>query len=686
MDYQLYEHPEILLSDNSDNSKGSWNVDHQGDIFGGWKIDEGVSGGKGGKKRRLSGSDGGNGGKQMYRMGKDPLSVEAKVDMKKENVQNGICFFPGSGKLHSHWQVEDYTDLNTDIDSSLSLGGSDLVNNPYTVSDNLLSINGLTVFKQEAPSPTAETTALSGAGPRDRPQRSPAAAHPQAGAAGHGAGAEDTSSQTMFSNTISQLLSQSGLVGLQNVIDGNSLSSPTSQDSYVVSSTSYHPIDDTRFQYVLAAATSIATKRNEDTLTYLNQGQSYEIKLKKLGDLSFYRGKLLKSVIRICFHERRLQYTEKEQMLSWQKARPGDRILEADVPLSYGAYDVIQPAAALNVVSFSWDPTKEVGVYIKVNCISTEFTPKKHGGEKGVPFRVQVETYPQHAEFGGSPKLLHAAACQIKVFKLKGAERKHKQDREKVLRRPQTEQEKFQASCDCTVLNDLPGDALSSASPSPTPVHIENNVESNHQIQNILVPRNENVEVPNSVSPRNPIPLPQEKPEVATQLDITSTQLNEHFSPEETTHWLTANRFDKYVETFERFSGDDMLRMSKEDLIQICGDADGIRLHNAIHLKTIAPKLKIYVRPDDPAAVFTAIFLSSHSRLELTRKLAAVAGVPQTRVRDVHVEGPHGVRVHLSDDLLRHVRHEAMFQLQREEEEKGDEGMGGCVLLLKRFK
>lgn len=49
-----------------------------------------------------------------------------------------------------------------------------------------------------------------------------------------------------------------------------------------------------RFQYVLAASTSIATKNNEDTLTYLNQGQSYEIKLKKLGDLSTYRGKILK--------------------------------------------------------------------------------------------------------------------------------------------------------------------------------------------------------------------------------------------------------------------------------------------------------------------------------------------------------------------------------------------------------
>lgn len=90
----------------------------------------------------------------------------------------------------------------------------------------------------------------------------------------------------------------------------------------------------------------------------------------------------------------------------------------------------------------------------QVNCISTEFTPKKHGGEKGVPFRIQVETY-QVSEWNDPSKRLHAAACQIKVFKLKGADRKHKQDREKILKRPIVEQEKYQRSYDCTVLNDV---------------------------------------------------------------------------------------------------------------------------------------------------------------------------------------------------------------------------------------
>ena len=52
--------------------------------------------------------------------------------------------------------------------------------------------------------------------------------------------------------------------------------------------------------------------------------------------------------------------------------------------------DVKQEASSLNSVSFLWDPTRDTGVFVKVHCISTEFTPKKHGGERGVPFRLQV--------------------------------------------------------------------------------------------------------------------------------------------------------------------------------------------------------------------------------------------------------------------------------------------------------
>ena len=155
----------------------------------------------------------------------------------------------------------------------------------------------------------------------------------------------------------------------------------------------------------MAAATSIATKVNEESLTYLNQGQPYEIKMKKLGDLSSFRGKLLRvspdfdspdferrklknffcfrqSVVRLCFHERRLQYMEREQIAAWRMSRPGDRIMEIDVPLSYGIYDVVQDNNNLNVVEFVWDPTKEVGVYIKVSQMKIIVVSSSSSGDK----------------------------------------------------------------------------------------------------------------------------------------------------------------------------------------------------------------------------------------------------------------------------------------------------------------
>ena len=135
------------------------------------------------------------------------------------------------------------------------------------------------------------------------------------------------------------------------------------------------------------------------------------------------------------------------------RTHPNERILEVDAPLSYGMADVKQEPATLNSVSFLWDPTRDTGVFVKVHCISTEFTPKKHGGERGVPFRLQVNSlsvshpvkhlFIQVETWSHDDTRLHAASCILQVFKLKGADRKHKQDREKLSKRPDSEKEKF---------------------------------------------------------------------------------------------------------------------------------------------------------------------------------------------------------------------------------------------------
>jgi len=61
--------------------------------------------------------------------------------------------------------------------------------------------------------------------------------------------------------------------------------------------------------------------------------------------------------------------------------------------------------------------------------------------------------------------------------------------------------------------------------------------------------------------------------------------LSAEASAQQTVHWLQTNRFSSHVRTFGRFAGADILRLSRDDLIQICGLADGIRLFNALHAK-----------------------------------------------------------------------------------------------------
>ncbi|KYN42230.1 Upstream-binding protein 1 [Trachymyrmex septentrionalis] len=692
-----------------------------------------------------------------------PITMHHQLHVGYNGAQGGSIGSNGSGQGWST-QVEELAEhLAADFDGSLSaLAASDLATAvaSYTnMSEALLTLPSLTVFKQEAPSPENQ---------HNNPnlnhvsQRAINTVPTSNGNVGSVEADSNNNGQTAAS--LHQLLYSS-----------NEEYPPTSTTTNHVSSSQQgnELNEDCRFQYVLAAATSIATKVNEETLTYLNQGQSYEIKLKKLGDLSAYRGKILKSTIRICFHERRLQYTEREQMLAWQRARPGERLLEVDVPLSYGMVDVCQPSPSNNSVEFMWDPTKEVGVYIKVNCISTEFTPKKHGGEKGVPFRIQVET-----RLPGGPRL-HAASCQVKVFKLKGADRKHKQDRDKILRRPPHEQDKYQPSYDCTVLSDIP---LESLSPSnlPTqnggspyastdaicwsirrphypldqfvmwllehevvvsggPPHVQVVAKFVHALSNTrmkrgyimrgglvslqirkrwdtkkldgckkvklivrlkghsaspqtrttiggnsspvvaplalsvsnsgivpLVPASDAVKENVGTAPALPSPaaiLP-DPPCIEADGAPCLTELPPDANATQTTAWLRASRFNAFESTFASFSASDILRLSREDLIQICGVADGIRLFNTLHSKAPTPKLTLYFSLESNGSLWRVAYLDSLTSTALTNKLLNALNLPHDRLHSILFLGPQGIHVLVTDELVANMKDESMYLVE----------------------
>ena len=362
---------------------------------------------------------------------------------------------------------------------------------------------------------------------------------------------------------------------------------------------------ESRFQYILAAPTSIVTKTGEPSLTYINQGQSYEMKIKKLGDISgHYKKKWLRTSLRICFHERRLQYIEAEQIAEWSRSHPNERILEIDTPLSYGIAEVRQDPTDLSSVSFLWDPTRDTGIFIKVHCISTEFTPKKHGGERGVPFRLQVETFSSDA----MSSRLHAGACVVQVFKLKGADRKHKQDREKISKRPVVEQEKFAPQCECTVLTELSMDSIYvPASRGGSPVQSDSETAPPAPSTTSVPVRGDS---PASVQPALP-PPPAQSDNKAWKLLLPHTA-----SVETTQGWLAYNRYGQYVKTFTNFDARDLLRLSKEELIQMIGLVDGIRLYNDIHLKPLAPRLVLYLA-EKGESLFQPILLQDVTVSEL---------------------------------------------------------------------
>ncbi|XP_026824057.1 transcription factor CP2-like protein 1 isoform X2 [Ooceraea biroi] len=605
----------------------------------------------------------------LKRRAEEPLQHITELE-KKHIRRDGSIGSNGSGQGWTT-QVEELAEhLAADFDGLSALATSDLATAvaSYNMSEALLALPSLTVFKQEAPSPENQHNNLNHVSQR--------AINTASVNNGNVSSVEaDNNNNGQTATTLHQLLYSS-----------NEEYPPTSTATNHVSSSQQgnELNEDCRFQYVLAAATSIATKVNEETLTYLNQGQSYEIKLKKLGDLSAYRGKILKSTIRICFHERRLQYTEREQMLAWQRARPGERLLEVDVPLSYGMVDVYQPSPSNNSVDFMWDPTKEVGVYIKVNCISTEFTPKKHGGEKGVPFRIQVET-----RLPGGPRL-HAASCQVKVFKLKGADRKHKQDRDKILRRPPHEQDKYQPSYDCTVLSDIPLESLSPSSPtqnggspfvstdaispqtrstiggnsSPVVAPLALSVSNSGIVP--LVPASDAVKENVGTAPALPSPaaiLP-DQPCIESDSAPCLTELPPDANATQTTAWLRASRFNAFESTFASFSASDILRLSREDLIQICGVADGIRLFNTLHSKAPTPKLTLYFSLEGNGSLWRIAYLDNLTSSALTNKLLNTLNLPPDRLHSILFLGPQGIHVLVTDDLVANMKDESMYLVE----------------------
>ncbi|XP_076022764.1 transcription factor CP2 isoform X4 [Genypterus blacodes] len=447
------------------------------------------------------------------------------------------------------------------------------------------------------------------------------------------------------------------------------------------------------FQYVLCAATSPAVKLHDETLTYLNQGQSYEIRMldnRKIGELPEITGKMVKSIIRVVFHDRRLQYTEHQQLEGWRWNRPGDRILDLDIPMSVGIVDPRSNPTQLNTVEFLWDPSKRTSVFIQVHCISTEFTMRKHGGEKGVPFRIQIDTFKEN-ESGEYTEHLHSASCQVKVFKPKGADRKQKTDREKMEKRAPQEKEKYQPSYETTILTECsPWPEVTYVNNSPSPgfnsTHnsfpvLEGNGSPSHQPEPVVQT--------GDLSKTRPLRSKSFSVE-ENMIGLFVDNLLPTATPQDAQQWLLRNRFSPFCRLFTNFSGADLLKLTREDVIQICGPADGIRLFNALKGRVVRPRLTIYVCQEsqqareqqqkhengDPATntffVYHAIYLEELTATELTEKIAQLFNISPRQINQIFKQGPTGIHVLVSDEMIQNFQDEVCFVLDTMKDDTND--------------
>lgn len=89
--------------------------------------------------------------------------------------------------------------------------------------------------------------------------------------------------------------------------------------------------------------------------------------------------------------------------------------------------------------------------------------------------------------------------------------------------------------------------------------------------------------------------------------------------------WMISNRFGNLLNVFINYTTNDLLRLSKEDMISLCGAPDGIRCFNMAHNIQIKPKLTIFVT-FQAQSYFSAIFLTDWKSKCLVEKICSLYG------------------------------------------------------------
>ncbi|XP_076021744.1 grainyhead-like protein 3 homolog [Genypterus blacodes] len=207
-------------------------------------------------------------------------------------------------------------------------------------------------------------------------------------------------------------------------------SSTVYSDSYAGSPLERYRSD---YQFSLGAPPACSHKSTELPMVYLNKGQFYPITLQGVDGSTGFTARKVKTVVMAVFENDKSPEMQLRFWNHWHARQPTvkQRVIDiADYKEVFSGISNIEEVA-FNALSFVWNPTEEAKVYIGINSLSTDFSAQK--GVKGLPLNLQIDTY----DFStGSNHLIHRAACQVKIFCDKGAERKMRdEDRKRSKRR-----------------------------------------------------------------------------------------------------------------------------------------------------------------------------------------------------------------------------------------------------------
>lgn len=122
--------------------------------------------------------------------------------------------------------------------------------------------------------------------------------------------------------------------------------------------------------------------------------------------------------------------------------------------------------------------------------------------------------------------------------------------------------------------------------------------------------------------------------------------------------------------------------MSREDLIQICGPADGIRLFNTMKGRSIQPRLTIYVCQQQSRTqaslkavggdIYHALYLEDLTLLDLTDKLALLFNISPQRIMHIYKQKSAGIHVLVTDEMVQNFTEEMSFVISTVRDETTD--------------